>query len=58
MATVKIYPQKYCDNFQNTGKILQRSKKNKNIHLQTAKMLIWKFHKIQPKETVIKSLFR
>ena len=42
MATVKIYPQKYCDNFQNTGIILQRSKKNKNIHLQTAKELIWK----------------
>ena len=42
MATVKIYPPKYCGNFQNTGKILQRSKKNKNIRLQTAKKLIWK----------------
>ena len=42
MATVKIYPQKYCDNIQNTGKILRRSKKNKNIRLQTAKTLIWK----------------
>ena len=42
MATVKIYQQKYCGNFQNTSKILRRSKKNKNIHLQTAKKLIWK----------------
>ena len=57
MATVKIYPQKYCDNFQNTGKILQRSKKNKNIHLQTAKKLIWKIPQNSTKRDCYEVLF-
>ena len=57
MTTVKIYPQKYCDNFQNNGKILRRSKKNKNIHLQTAKKLIWKIPQNSTKRDCYEVLF-
>lgn len=51
-----MYSEKYYDFF--TGKIWQTPKRDRSIRPNMfKKKLIWKIHKIQPKEIVMKSFF-
>ena len=56
-ATATMYQEKYCDYFESSCKILQRSKRNESIFLCVFWKKSQKFLEIYRKEPVLKSFY-